>query len=581
MQGTDIKPSAYQQAIFDYIRHNHGHLTVEAVAGSGKTTTLLMALSFIDPQLSVLITAFNRDIVSEIGRKTTGHDNVTARTIHSIGYSMIRKNGFSPDVDEYKYGTHIRANIKEYSRMRPMGLPKARYAQYIGNILKYVDFGRMYMCQTVKDLGLIEERYGIDTMGDEKEVAVAVMEWGKEHLETIDYTDMVWLPNALSMSPYGFQYDVIMLDECQDVNRAERLLILKCMRMGTRIVAVGDRNQCLYSFAGADPDSFNEFMSMPNMETLPLSISYRCASNIVKLAKTIVPSIEPNGDGREGRIVENSTLSDASDGDMVICRRNAPLMWAYTKLLKSKKKAHFIGKDIGNELIRAIKATNKEDISQNLTKDGVIPMLYKDLFETRDRLMMYSSIDEDTAMQSISIGNKLDTIKSIEILSEGLRKTDELLERIRKIFTENDGDGILISTIHKSKGLESDKVYIINDDAPKRSGRQAWEITQENNLLYVAYTRAKNTLCFIPSTIVYEENHNKARLELKRKEACVNMLYGKAKFIVGETNAMEIAARAAKISATTKNPNVMDIDDMRPQAKTRKKRRKNPIKFTD
>ena len=576
-----IEPSRYQKAIFDYIRHEHGHLTIEAVAGSGKTTTLLLALDFINPSLSVLITAFNRDIVNEIAKKTTEFPNVTTKTIHSIGYSMIRRNGYSPVVDEYKYETHIKGNIKEYSSIKPMGLPNDMFTRYVDNVLQYVNFGRMYLCQTVNDLKLIEGRYAIDTIADEKEIAVRVMDWGKENLGSIDYTDMVWIPNILSMNAIGLQYDFIMLDECQDVNRAERNLVLKCMRMGTRIIAVGDRNQCLYSFAGADPYSFDEFLAMPNMKALPLSISYRCAKNIVNLAKTIVPEIEPNDDGREGDIERNSSLDDASDGDMVICRRNAPLMWAYTKLLKEKKKAYFIGKDIGENLKRVVKNANKEEISLSLTSDGLIPLLYKDLFDTREKLMKMSSIDEDTAMQSMIITNKLDIIKSIEILSYDLKTTKDLLSRIDEIFSANKGEGVLISTIHKSKGLEADKVYIIEDNVPKRPNRQQWEITQEKNLVYVAYTRAKNHLRMIPPDLIYEDNPQRVKADMKHKEACVALIYGRHDFKVDETNAAAIVARAAKISATTKNPNVTDIDMKMPKTTLGRKRRKNPIKFSD
>jgi superfamily I DNA/RNA helicase len=83
------------------------------------------------------------------------------------------------------------------------------------------------------------------------------MEWGKNALETIDYTDMVWLPNVLFLKPLGLLYDFIMIDEVQDMNKAERELVLKCFKMGTRMMSVGDKNQMLYQFSGADQDSFN------------------------------------------------------------------------------------------------------------------------------------------------------------------------------------------------------------------------------------------------------------------------------------------------------------------------------------
>lgn len=96
---------------------------------------------------------------------------------------------------------------------------------------------------------------------------------------------MIWLPNVLYLKPLGLLYDYIMVDECQDMNRAERQLLLKCFKMGTRMISVGDSQQMLYSFAGGDPESFQALKSMPNTICLPLSISYRCAQNIVRYAQ--------------------------------------------------------------------------------------------------------------------------------------------------------------------------------------------------------------------------------------------------------------------------------------------------------
>ena len=52
-----------------------------------------------------------------------------------------------------------------------------------------------------------------------------LLDWGKTHLDTMDYTDMIWLPNVLNLKPTGLQYDYIMVDECQDMNKAERELV--------------------------------------------------------------------------------------------------------------------------------------------------------------------------------------------------------------------------------------------------------------------------------------------------------------------------------------------------------------------
>ena len=63
------------------------------------------------------------------------------------------------------------------------------------------------------------------------------------HHSSIDFTDMVWLPYELTLNPIGLQYDYIFIDECQDLNAAQRELFLRCFRRGTRFIAVGDNER--------------------------------------------------------------------------------------------------------------------------------------------------------------------------------------------------------------------------------------------------------------------------------------------------------------------------------------------------
>jgi late competence protein required for DNA uptake (superfamily II DNA/RNA helicase) len=81
----EYKWSKFQENIFSWIEHDQGHLVVEAVAGSGKTTTLVKCLDFISDKCKVLMSAFNTDIVTELKKKTKDKDNVEVRTIHGLG----------------------------------------------------------------------------------------------------------------------------------------------------------------------------------------------------------------------------------------------------------------------------------------------------------------------------------------------------------------------------------------------------------------------------------------------------------------------------------------------------------------
>lgn len=556
--GIDFKPSKYQQAIYDYIEHGQGHLVVEAAAGSGKTTTLIKCLDFIPKDKKVLIVAFNKDIVRELEGRTKVYDNVDVRTLHSLGFLMLRRNygerGLTPE--EFKYESQMKANIRQYSSINPYSLKGRQYIDYFRNIKTYVDFGRCYLAQSLKDLDFIEDRYGIETIADEKEVALEILDWGKTEIDTIDYTDMIWLPHSLNSKPIGLLYDYIMVDECQDLNRAERELILKCFKKGTRMIAVGDANQMVYSFAGADPESFNALKSIPNTVCLPLSISYRCSRSIVDYAKTIVPTIESDeNDERQGKIAYNVPFEEIKDGDMVLCRNNAPLVQAYSTFLKMGKKAHIIGKDVGANLKILIKGTRQQKLNADCKADGVFVRLYDDLFTTRNKVMERSAIDEELAMTSSIVQSKLDMIKALEVLAEGVLTTDELISKIDAIFPKRDKKGgILLSTVHKAKGLEANNVYIVCKSLmPSKTAQQDWEIRQEENLMYVAYTRAKNILGFVDEKDFeqFDSSNANSMKALKRIEEQVCKVLGKKRRVAVNTSNMgEILGKAKKITST-------------------------------
>lgn len=567
----EYTPSRYQQAIYDYIEHESGNLVVEAAAGSGKTTTLVKCVTLIPGNKRILLCAFNKDIVEELKKKTSDLENVSVMTLHGLGLRMLTNNypGIHPVPNGFKYDSYIKNNLRELSSLDTRRLSRSMYCRYVDNIKKYVDYGRYYMCQTERDLDFIEDRYDIETVRDEKRIALEVMEWGKTELEDIDFVDMIWFPHVLNLKPNGLQFDYIMVDECQDMNKAERELILKCRKMGTRLVSVGDSNQMLYSFAGGDPDSFNALKSIPNTKCLPLSISYRCPKNVVDFAKKLVPSIEANeANTNEGKVLYDVSLDDVAPGDMVLCRNNAPLIQVYNEFLKLGKKAFIRGKDIGSNLKNLVKSAKQEKINIDCREDGLFVRLYDDLFVTRNKLMEKLSIDAATAMKSPIIDAKLDMIKALEVLSEGLSTTDELIAKIDEIFPKRDkSEGIALSTVHKAKGLEANNVFVVcRSLMPSKSAKKDWEVQQEHNLMYVAYTRAKNMLCFVDEKEFqqYDMTNLDNQNVLARIEAQVNRVLGRTtRVLVNKNNAMDIIRGAKKIEKRIPSSTTISINSTR------------------
>lgn len=572
----EIKYSKYQKDIFDYIEHGQGHLVVEAAAGSGKTFTLIKCLELIPNDKRILLTAFNKDIVNELKKKAKEFPNVECKTLHGLGMLMVMKNvdEMSPVPEIFKYSSQFYSNPSAYTKINLFRLKKHDRKMYMDNVKKYVDFARYFLCQTQKDLDEIEKAYEIETVADEKEVAMKLLEWGKTNLKTMDYTDMIWLPNVLNLKPIGLQYDYIMVDECQDMNKAERELVLKCFKMGTRMVSVGDENQLIYQFSGSDKDSLNTLKNLPNTKCLPLSISYRCADSIVEYAQRIVPSIEKNDDHRAGNVLEDVPLEDVKDGDMVLCRTNAPLVDLYNRYLKLGKKSYIVGKDIGSNMKTIIESMNMTEVNWgNIEKDGLFIRLYDDLFETRNKIMAESNVSKEDAINSRQFQDKLDMINAIGAMANGINSVDELLGKIDVVFPKKvQKEGIKLSTIHKSKGLECENVYIACKSLmPSKNATTKWEKRQERNLMYVAYTRAKNKLGFLDEKEFNYNNQPNGTLDTL--EAAVNFVLKKStKNNITKKTAPKIVKKAKKIDITVLDGNTISLSD---------KPRNNVCEFSD
>lgn len=494
-------PSKYQQDIFDFIQHGNGNSVINALAGSGKTSTIVNAVKLIPSTCNALFIAFNKEIVKELEKKLAGVKNVQVKTLHSLGLLMIRRNlGTNIEIDEYKYRTFIKKNIKQLSSADFDKMTTKLMQQYTDNVIQLCDLGRYNLAQCEKDLLQVSARHDIPIIDDECNAVLNVMKWGRENTTSIDFTDMVWLPYELTLNPIGLQYDYIFIDECQDLNAAQRELFLRCFRRGTRFIAVGDKKQAIYSFAGADAESFAKLQNLPNTTTLPLPISYRCPKKVVNLANQFVDTMECREGAPDGEIVHNVSIKDIHNGDMVLCRTKMPLIKLYMRYLRMGVKSYVRGQDIGLNLLRMVDKTEQIVLNVSLQKDGVFARLYDDLFEERNRLMIKRGMDLEDATLSNQIMNKYDSIKALEILAEGLTSARDLHDRIENVFAES-ADGVCLSTIHKAKGLEANNVYILCKTLmPSRLATQDWEKEQEQNLMYVAYTRAKYKLGFVSET---------------------------------------------------------------------------------
>jgi len=494
----DFTPSVYQQKIFDFITNGSGNGVVEAYAGSGKTTTIVTAMKLIPRDKKCLFIAFNKSIAEELTKRLEGRNNITVRTLHSLGYLMTRRNlGSNIEIDEYKYRNYVKKNIAELTTTVNELDSKKKLNDYIESITSLIDFARFNLVDTDEEINNIADKYDIAVSYDECSVVRKCLKWGSENFSTIDYTDMIWLPNYLSMKPIGMQYDWVFLDESQDTSIASSNLFLKTIKKDGRFIAVGDEYQSIYQFAGASEDAIKFLKNYPNTTTLPLPISYRCPRIVIDLARQFVPLIQPREDAPEGTFRDNCKISEIHDGDMVLSRTKTPLVELYMKLLKKKVSCYIKGLDIGQNLIELINSVDTDELGKDLMEDGIFVRLYDKLFNERNQLMFTRGLDFDDATLSSTILEKYDTMTTLATIAERCRTKEELILKINEIFSENES-GVCLSTVHKAKGLEADNVYILcRSTMPSKMAKHAWQIQQENNIIYVAYTRPKQKLGFV------------------------------------------------------------------------------------
>lgn len=490
--------SAYQEKIFDFALHGNGNGVISARAGCGKTSVLTYLAQLVHPREKCVFLAFNKNIAEELTEKLMGLPNVSVYTAHSLGLAMLQRNAERQiEVDEYKYRSFIKTHIFDLTGINEQYLRGGNLEQYIDRIISLVDFARFNRAQTVKEISDVAIKYSVTVNYDECAVVKKCLDWGLSHTDVVDYTDMIWLPVELAIQPRGLQFDWVFHDECQDASLVMFDLIKKTFRRGTRFIAAGDPFQSIYAFAGADECSFENICSEKNTTIFELPISYRCGKSIIRKANTIVPDITACEDAVEGEVREDCPITMIKDGDMVLARNKAPLVMLYGQLLDKDKRAYIKGSDIGNNLIKLLDTVEEEELNASLKKDGVFVQLYKNMFAERDKLMETRGIDFTDATLSAQIMEWYDTITTLEALSKRYFYKEDLITHIRSVF-KDDSEGVCLSTIHKAKGLENERVFIICASAmPSALAKRDWEIRQEGNLIYVAYTRAKSLLGFV------------------------------------------------------------------------------------
>lgn len=479
---TVHKPSKYQTAVIEFAKNGKGNAVINAVAGSGKSTTLKMILESLPNNKTILMAAFNKDIVRDLSEKVKHITNAEVTTWHSFGWKALRYQ-FKCEMDKLKY-VNIAKILFQTIEIFDEEIDEF---DYMMRCIKLCELGRLNLAKSSKEIEKLAEINLIEILENESQIAYQLMEIGKNDITKADYCDMLYLPVIHDIKVETF--DFVLCDECQDQNACQRELMKKAMRkLSGRFIAVGDPRQAIYLFAGSSCNSFYQILDIPHTVELPLSICYRCDSAIIDEAKTLVPYIESRIDAPKGIINKDADISDIEDADMILCRNTMPLVKLCYKFLRQGIKATVQGKDIGINLVNLIKSTKKHDVVD------MINILKSDSEKILKNLMNKHGLLEKEAKEHQTFESFVEKIDIISILSGSCDDTEDIIKNIQSIFQDKSKDGIKLSTIHRSKGLESDRIFLIQPNSlpSKRSMKSPELMKQEYNLQYVAITRAKH-----------------------------------------------------------------------------------------
>ena len=475
----------YQQAICEAAMARQKHVVTRGVAGCGKTTTIMHVLEDFPGA------------------------NKRASTSHSYGFNAYRfhvsKHGIkNVDVDQYKVPTLL-AQLLHVDQLNADD--QARANQKIGPAVKLISYMKNQGFLAIRseatddDLREICMKFDIslpdpiDGITEEEifDLARQGLTASNNQIKIIDFDDMIYLPLLLKVN--FLWNELILVDESQDLNPTQIALIKRAANDRAQVIFVGDENQAIFGFRGADVEAINSVTEIFDAIKLPLTTCWRCPKAVIRLAQQIVPEIEAAPDAIEGlvdTIYENDMFAKAEAGDFILCRTTAPLVDACMKFIRSGKAATVRGRDIGQGLQALCdKIKRRRSCKGKNVMDAI--------FTYRDEMTpKLSHPRKESQLQSLT--DKLDTLT---VLAEECDSIDQLKAKIESIFSEvKDQDDmknlIVCSTAHKAKGLEAENVYIIRPDLmPHPAARQAWQQKQEMNLKYVAITRATRELHFV------------------------------------------------------------------------------------
>lgn len=499
-----IVPSAFQEAIYHEYGHGSSNLFVNAGPGSAKTTTSVNATIYIPKGRSIGFFCFNKEIANVLKGKVTG--GAVASTIHAHGYGALAKYARMHGIrfgspDDWKY-----VNIAKQA-LESAGIEKKLIQKMSFELKKLTELA----LNTRTEYGQMAPPSAIEAMADKYNISTSdtilyslvgpcvkagIELWLKSG--SYSFVDMVTLPVILDMEVK--KYDEIIVDEGQDLNDSQLTLMFYSLSTGGRISMVADPFQSIMGFTGAMPDATDEYLRRSKAKTLPLSVCYRCPPNILSIPKHVCPTLTAfkTENGIIAAISQEDSFKMLRKGDFVLCRLCAPLVKQCLGLISRGISALIKGQDIGRDLIEFCEKAEQHRDEMDTAWSGFPNALRAESARILEKMTK--------ERREVKMANMEDKVEALVSLYDFFSVTDinQFTAKIAALFVDKTFSAtIVLCTVHKSKGLEAERIFILDGDEGRdywplrRKGQAAWELDQERNLIYVGSSRPKAEIYLI------------------------------------------------------------------------------------
>lgn len=456
-------------------------IVIKAFAGSGKTSTLI-AFAKANPTKQFLYIAFNRAIKDEAVLKFP--KNVECKTAHQLAYASFGR----------RYRQKLKNNISNQDIATVINSDNWSFINRVRKTLNtfFASSDRLILSGHVvvseSDSSALTAQHDIVVL-DREEVASAAMQiW----LKMQDLNDPMPISHdaylkmyQLSQPDLSIIYSYILIDEAQDITPVVNALVLN---QSCKLIYVGDPHQQIYRWRGAE--NAMEYSVLRNADKLHLTHSFRFGEQIAMVANTILEYKEETlhivGKGGEDNVYMTLEELEKKSPLAILSRTVADVINNAVKAVEEDQRIYWVGgiSSYGLESIEDL------DCLANNQLDKIKDKHLINQFPTYDAYVAYSEeSNEQDMIRNVSLLNKYNDIR-------------RLIWRIRKnTVTEEKKADVILSTIHRSKGLEWENVMISDDFfALAYLQTEPERLNDELNLLYVAVTRATKNL--IINTIV-------------------------------------------------------------------------------